>query len=95
MNRSKRNLSFSLEDKYGWLASDPAYVSCKHEDDKTIIFERAGLIFAFNFHTSKSYTDYKVLYWSLKIILKILKSSENDLLHVTSMPLNFKLKKSY
>jgi 1,4-alpha-glucan branching enzyme len=50
-----------LEEKYGWLASDPAYVSCKHEDDKTIIFERAGLIFAFNFHTSKSYTDYKVV----------------------------------
>jgi hypothetical protein len=68
-------------------------VSCKHEDDKTIIFERAGLIFAFNFHTSKSYTDYKVLNWSLKIILEILKSSENYMLHVPSMPLNFKLKK--
>jgi hypothetical protein len=48
------------EEKYGWLAADPGYVSCKHQDDKTIIFERAGLIFAFNFHTNKSYTDYKV-----------------------------------
>ena len=52
--------SNSLEEKYGWLASDPGYVSCKHEEDKVIVFERAGLIFAFNFHTSKSYTDYKV-----------------------------------
>ncbi len=51
---------FSLEAKYGWLAADPAYVSCKHEDDKVIVFERAGLVFAFNFHTSKSFTDYRV-----------------------------------
>ena len=53
---------FSAEEKYGWLAADPGYVSCKHQDDKTIIFERAGLIFAFNLHTNKSYTDYKVTY---------------------------------
>ena len=52
---------FSLEDKYGWLACDPGYVSCKHQDDKTIVFERAGLVFAFNFHANKSYTDYKVI----------------------------------
>ena len=45
----------------GWLASDPAYVSCKHEEDKVIVFERAGLIFAFNFHTTNSYSDYKVI----------------------------------
>jgi 1,4-alpha-glucan branching enzyme len=48
------------EEKYGWLAADPAYVSCHHEDDKIIVFERAGLIFAFNFHITNSYTDYKV-----------------------------------
>ncbi len=51
---------FSTENKYGWLAADPGYVSCKHQDDKTIVFERAGLLFVFNFHTSKSFTDYKV-----------------------------------
>lgn len=51
----------SLEEKMGWLASDPAYVSCKHEEDKVIVFERAGLIFAFNFHTTNSYSDYKVI----------------------------------
>ncbi|CAB0039297.1 unnamed protein product [Trichogramma brassicae] len=47
-----------LESKYGWLSSDPAYVSWKHEDDKVIVFERAGLVFAFNFHATKSFADY-------------------------------------
>jgi len=30
----------------------------EHSLDKVIIFERAGLLFAFNFHPSSSYTDY-------------------------------------
>ncbi|OXU18210.1 hypothetical protein TSAR_003085 [Trichomalopsis sarcophagae] len=50
----------SLEEKYGWLHSNPAYVSWKHEDDKIIAFERAGLVFVFNFHPSKSFADYPV-----------------------------------
>ncbi|CAH0382025.1 unnamed protein product [Bemisia tabaci] len=49
-----------LEEKYGWLRSNPAYVSWKHEDDKVIAFERANLLFAFNFHPTKSFTDYKL-----------------------------------
>lgn len=48
------------EEKYGWLHADPGYVSWKHEDDKIIVFERAGLLFIFNFHHSKSFADYKV-----------------------------------
>ena len=48
------------ETKWGWLSSDPGYVSRKHEDDKIIAFERGGHLFVFNFHTSKSFTDYKV-----------------------------------
>ncbi len=36
------------------------YVSWKHEDDKVIVFERAGLLFAFNFHPTKSFPDYRV-----------------------------------
>ncbi|KAK9461441.1 glycoside hydrolase superfamily [Lipomyces oligophaga] len=48
------------EQKYGWLHSEPAYVSLKHEGDKIIAFERAGLLFIFNFHPSNSYTDYRV-----------------------------------
>nr|XP_023024879.1 1,4-alpha-glucan-branching enzyme [Leptinotarsa decemlineata] len=48
------------ESKYGWLAADPAYVSTKHESDKIIAFERAGLLFVFNFHPTKSFADYRV-----------------------------------
>lgn len=48
------------EEKYGWLRSDPAYVSWKHEGDKVIAFERGGVLFVFNFHPTKSFTDYRV-----------------------------------
>ncbi|RZC33275.1 1,4-alpha-glucan-branching enzyme [Asbolus verrucosus] len=48
------------ENKFGWLSAPPAYVSWKHEDDKVIAFERAGLLFVFNFHPSKSFADYKL-----------------------------------
>lgn len=49
------------EEKYGFLAgNDSGYVSWKHEDDKVIVFDRNGLIFVFNFHNSKSFSDYKV-----------------------------------
>jgi 1,4-alpha-glucan branching enzyme len=50
----------SLEEKYGWLSSPPAYVSLKHEVDKVLVFERAGLLFIFNFHPVNSYKDYRV-----------------------------------
>ncbi|KAF2884837.1 hypothetical protein ILUMI_21314 [Ignelater luminosus] len=49
-----------LEERYGWLHSDPGYVSWKHEDDKVIAFERAGLVFIFNFHPTKSFPDYRI-----------------------------------
>uniref|UniRef100_A0A8C9VZ31 1,4-alpha-glucan branching enzyme n=1 Tax=Scleropages formosus TaxID=113540 RepID=A0A8C9VZ31_SCLFO len=48
------------EDKYGWLASPPAYITAKHEGDKVIIFERASVVFIFNFHPSQSYSSYRV-----------------------------------
>ncbi|KAK6199161.1 alpha-1,4-glucan branching enzyme [Scheffersomyces amazonensis] len=50
----------SLDSKYGVLDTPQAYVSLKHESDKVLIFERNGLLFAFNFHHSNSYPDYKV-----------------------------------
>jgi len=49
-----------LEDSVGWLAADPAYVSTKHQEDKVIVFERAGAVFCFNFHCTKSLSDYKI-----------------------------------
>ena len=48
------------EEKYGWLHSDQAYVSLKNEQDKVIVFERAGLLWIFNFHPTQSFTDYRV-----------------------------------
>ncbi|XP_062560837.1 1,4-alpha-glucan-branching enzyme [Armigeres subalbatus] len=48
------------EEKYHWLNCLPAYVSWKHEDDKVIAFERNNLLFIFNFHNSKSFTDYRI-----------------------------------
>ncbi len=32
----------------------------KHEDDKIISFEKAGLLFIFNFHTHKSFEGYRI-----------------------------------
>jgi 1,4-alpha-glucan branching enzyme len=49
-----------LDDKYHWLSALPAYVSLKHEGDKVIVFERAGLLFIFNFHPTQSFADYRV-----------------------------------
>jgi len=48
------------EAKYGWLHSPQAYISLKHEGDKVIVFERAGLLWIFNFHPETSFTDYRV-----------------------------------
>ncbi|EFO21494.2 hypothetical protein LOAG_06995 [Loa loa] len=49
-----------LEEKHLFLSRGPAYTSWKHQDDKVIAFERAGLLFIFNFHPHKSYSDYKI-----------------------------------
>lgn len=49
-----------LEGIYHWLNSAPAYVSLKHEGDKVIVYERAGLLFVFNFHPTQSFADYRV-----------------------------------
>lgn len=48
------------EEKYKWLHAPPAYVSWKHEGDKVIVFERAGLVFAFNFHPTQSFPGYRI-----------------------------------
>jgi 1,4-alpha-glucan branching enzyme len=49
-----------LEEEYHWLSSPQAYVSLKHEGDKVIVFERAGLLFVFNFHPTNSFAEYRV-----------------------------------
>ena len=48
------------EERYGWLHSPQAHISLKHEGDKVIVFERAGLLWIFNFHPNSSFSDYRV-----------------------------------
>ncbi|OUM60870.1 glycoside hydrolase family 13 protein [Piromyces sp. E2] len=50
----------TLEDEYKWLDSPQAYISLKHEADKLIVFERGNLLWIFNFHPTKSFSDYRV-----------------------------------
>lgn len=49
-----------VEQKYGWLHSEQAYISLKNESDKVVVFERAGLLWIFNFHPTQSFADYRV-----------------------------------
>jgi 1,4-alpha-glucan branching enzyme len=49
-----------LEEKYGWLHSPQAYISLKNESDKVLVFERAGLLWIFNFNPTQSFADYRV-----------------------------------
>jgi len=49
-----------LEEQFHWLSSPQAYIYQKHEDNKVISFERGNLFWVFNFHPSKSFTDYRV-----------------------------------
>lgn len=48
------------EEKYGWLHSAPAYISLENYEDAVIAFERAGLVWIFNFNPSKSFSDYRI-----------------------------------
>lgn len=59
LNNFDREMNL-LEERHRWLSAHPAWVSWKHEDDKLIVFERANLLFVFNFHPNKSFVDYKV-----------------------------------
>ncbi|KAK6844932.1 1-4-alpha-glucan branching enzyme [Apiospora arundinis] len=59
LNEFDRQMN-TTEDRYGWLHADQAYISLKNETDKIIVFERAGAVFIFNFHPSKSFSDYRI-----------------------------------
>ncbi|OLY78052.1 1,4-alpha-glucan-branching enzyme [Smittium mucronatum] len=50
----------SLEEQYKWLTSKDQYTSLKNEGDKVVVFERGNLLWAFNFHPTNSYTDYRI-----------------------------------
>jgi len=59
LNEFDRTMQWN-EEKYGWLHSPQAYISLKNETDKVLVFERAGLLWIFNFHPTNSYTDFRV-----------------------------------
>jgi len=42
------------------MASEHQFISLAHEQDKVIVFEKGCLLFVFNFHPTKSFTNYKV-----------------------------------
>lgn len=50
----------ALEECTGFASDEHLVVSSQHEADKVIVFERADLVFVFNFHPSNDYSDYKV-----------------------------------
>ena len=45
--------------KYRILENPRPHLLYEHLDNKLLIFERAGLLFAFNFHPDRSYPDYR------------------------------------
>lgn len=59
LNNFDRSMNL-CEGKYGWLHAPQAFISLKHEGDKVIVFERAGLVFVFNFHPTESFTEYRI-----------------------------------
>jgi len=48
-----------LAKKFRLLQTPYIHLWFEHSADKILIFERAGLLFAFNFHPQKSFTDYQ------------------------------------
>jgi len=49
-----------LEEKYNWLDSPQGDIHFTNQIDKVITFERGNLLWVFNFHSWKSFADYKV-----------------------------------
>ena len=68
----------SLEKWSKWLRSEQAFLSLCNEEDKVIVFERANLLWAFNFHPTESYVDYRL---PVKNAGKYLIALESDSFH--------------
>ncbi|CAB5145835.1 1,4-alpha-glucan (glycogen) branching enzyme, GH-13-type (EC [Olavius algarvensis associated proteobacterium Delta 3] len=49
----------ALADHFRLLEDPDIHLFQAHDQDKVIIFQRAALIFIFNFHPAESYTDYR------------------------------------
>lgn len=59
MNNFDRAMNL-LDEKYNFLSSSKQIVSFTSETDKLIVFERADLVFVFNFHPKNTYEGIKV-----------------------------------
>lgn len=42
------------------MRAEHQFLTLSHEEDKLIVFEKGPVMFIFNFHTSKSFEDYRV-----------------------------------
>jgi 1,4-alpha-glucan branching enzyme len=49
----------ALAEQYNIFSHAWAHLLWEHNEDKILIFRRAGLIFAFNFNPTRSFTDYE------------------------------------
>ncbi len=49
----------TLAKKFRLLDTPGPHLIYEHDDNKIIIFERAGILLAFNFHPNQSYSDYR------------------------------------
>jgi 1,4-alpha-glucan branching enzyme len=50
----------ALAKKFQLLDAPGPYLLYEHSENKVTVFERAGLLFAFNFHPHQSYSDYRL-----------------------------------
>jgi 1,4-alpha-glucan branching enzyme len=48
------------EMKFNYMESEHQYVSLNNDEDKVIVYEKGDLLFIFNFHGNKSYSDYDI-----------------------------------
>lgn len=49
-----------IESIFGTTLKQHQYVCCENDEDKVIAYERGELLFIYNFHPHKSYTDYLI-----------------------------------
>jgi len=50
----------AMAKKFNLLDTAGPHLLHEHSDNKILVFQRAGLLFAFNFHPTRSYADYRV-----------------------------------
>lgn len=58
------------ESALGIMAAKHQFLTLSHEEDKLIVYEKGPAVFVFNFHTTKSFADYRIgTFWGSDHIL--------------------------